>query len=68
MNKNENEEKKPIMPTLKAMKVGEKEEFPIERYDNVRITVSRLNLMMRQYGKHYSYMTQGGVMIVTRKA
>lgn len=62
------ETKNSIMPTLKAMKVGEKVEFPIERYDVVRITAGRLNLIRKREGAHYSCSTRGLVIEVTRKA
>jgi hypothetical protein len=63
-----NECKKPVMPTLKAMKVGEKVEFPIERYDVVRVTTGRLNLLKKREGAHYSHATRGLVIEVTRRA
>jgi hypothetical protein len=47
-------EKKPIIPTLRDMRVNDVQEWPIERYDSIRITVSRANLMMRPEGKKFS--------------
>ena len=50
-------EHKPVMPTLKAMKVGDTELWPIERLEVVRVTTGRL-----------SAMTAGLVVEVTRTA
>jgi hypothetical protein len=50
------------------MKVGEKVEFPIERYDVVRVTTGRLNLLKKREGAHYSHATRGLVIEVTRRA
>lgn len=35
------ETNKPIMPTFRAMKVGDVESFPVERIESVRVTVRR---------------------------
>lgn len=61
-------EKKALMPTLRAMRVGDVVSYPSERLDTVRVTVSRLNIMRRAYGHRWSVKTSGCVVEVTRKS
>lgn len=58
--------KKPVLPTLKGMHVGDTEEWPIERLDVVRITSSRLAAMKRREGWKFQLKTEGLVVEVTR--
>lgn len=60
--------KKAVMPTLKAMKVGETERWPIERLEVVRITTGRLAAMKRREGWKLQMKTAGLVVEVTRMA
>lgn len=60
--------KKAVMPTLKAMKVGETERWPIERLEVVRITTGRLAAMKRREGWKLQMKTAGLVVEVTRTA
>ena len=60
------EEKKPIMPILKKMKVGDVEVYPAERYDTVRITVANFNLMNKRKGVFLTNKRKGLEIIVTR--
>lgn len=61
-------EHKPVMPTLKAMNVGDTEVWPIERLDVVRITTGRLSAMKRREGWKFQMKTAGLVVEVTRTA
>lgn len=60
------EKKKPIMPILKKMKVGDVEVYPAERYDTVRITVANFNLMNKRKGVFLTNKRKGLEIIVTR--
>ena len=60
--------KKAVMPTLKAMKVGDTERWPIERLEVVRITTGRLAAMKRREGWKLQMKTAGLVVEVTRTA
>lgn len=60
--------KKPITPTLKNMKVGETETWPIERLDTVRISVGRVAAMRRREGWKFVTNIRGLVFEVTRTA
>lgn len=60
--------KKAVMPTLKAMKVGETERWPIERLEVVRITTGRLAAMKRREGWKLQMKIAGLVVEVTRTA
>lgn len=59
---------KPVMPTLKAMKVGDTELWPVERLDVVRVTTGRLSAMKRREGWKFQMRTAGLVIEVTRTA
>ena len=59
---------KPVMPTLKAMKVGDTELWPIERLEVVRVTTGRLSAMKRREGWKFQMRTLGLVVEVTRIA
>lgn len=59
------EAKKQVAPTLREMRVGEREEYPIKMLNTVRVTIQRLRLME---GKHYGTSTGQGMVIVTRTA
>lgn len=59
---------KPVMPTLKAMGVGDTEMWPIERYDVVRVTAGRLAKMKRREGWMFKLKTVGLAIEVTRTA
>ena len=61
-------EHKPVMPTLKAMSVGDKELWPIERLEVVRVTTGRLIAMKRREGWKFQMKTVGLVVEVTRTA
>lgn len=60
------EENKPVMPTLKRMKVGDTELWPIERLEVVRVTTGRLSAMKRREGWKFQMKTLGLVVEVTR--
>lgn len=60
--------KKAVMPTLKAMEVGDTERWPIERLDVVRVTTGRLAAMKRREGWKLQMKTAGLVVEVTRMA
>jgi hypothetical protein len=60
--------KKPILPTIREMEVDEVQSWPIERYDTVRISMNRANLMMRPEGRKYSMRTKGLTVEVVRLA
>lgn len=62
------EVKKPIAPTIRNMCVGDVEAWPIERYDTVRISAGRLNLMMRPEKRKYSVRVNGMSVEVVRMA
>lgn len=62
------EENKPVMPTLKRMKVGDKELWPIERLDVVRVTTGRISAIKRREGWKFQMKTLGLVVEVTRTA
>ena len=56
------------MPTLKAMKVGDTELWPVERLEVVRVTTGRLSAMKRREGWKFQMNTAGLVIEVTRTA
>lgn len=60
------EENKPVMPTLKRMKVGDTELWPIERLDVVRVTTGRISAIKRREGWKFQMKTLGLVVEVTR--
>lgn len=60
--------KKAVMPTLKAMEVGDTERWPIERLEVVRVTTGRLAAMKRREGWKLQMKTAGLVVEVTRIA
>ena len=60
--------KKPILPTIREMEVDEVQSWPISRYDSVRISMNRANLMMRPEGRKYSMRTKGLAVEVVRLA
>ena len=60
--------KKAVMPTLKAMEVGDTERWPIERLEVVRITTGRLAAMKRREGWKFQMKTAGLVVEITRTA
>lgn len=60
--------KKAVMPTLKAMEVGDTERWPIERLEVVRVTTGRLSAMKRREGWKLQMKTSGLVVEVTRMA
>lgn len=60
--------RKAVMPTLKAMEVGDTERWPIERLDVVRVTTGRLAAMKRREGWKLQMKTAGLVVEVTRMA
>ncbi len=60
--------KKAVMPTLKAMEVGDTERWPIERLEVVRVTTGRLAAMKRREGWKLQMKTAGLVVEVTRMA
>ena len=62
------EDNKPVMPTLKRMKVGDTELWPIERLEVVRVTTGRISAMKRREGWKFQMKTLGLVVEVTRTA
>ena len=60
------EENKPVMPTVKRMKVGDTEIWPIERLDVVRVTTGRISAIKRREGWKFQMKTLGLVVEVTR--
>lgn len=60
------EKKKPIMPILKKMKVGDVEVYPAERYDTMCVTIARAHFMFRAKGIKYKTKRKGLEIIVTR--
>lgn len=62
------EENKPVMPTLKRMKVGDTELWPIERLEVVRVTTGRISAMKRREGWKFQMKTLELVIEVTRIA
>ena len=60
------EENKPVMPTLKRMKVGDTEKWPIERLDVVRVTTGRISAIKRREGWKFQMKTLGLMVEVTR--
>lgn len=60
--------KKPVMPTLRLMKVGEVASFPVERLEVVRVTANRLGTMKRREGWKFQMKTKGLLVQVTRTA
>jgi hypothetical protein len=60
------EENKPVMPTLKRMKVGDTELWPIDRLDVVRVTTGRISAIKRREGWKFQMKTLGLVVEVTR--
>ena len=51
------QEKKPIVATLRAMKVGKKEVFPIEQYNSINTLMYRTLLPERCAGVRWSVKT-----------
>ena len=60
--------KKAVMPTLKAMRVGDTERWPIERLEVGRVTTGRLAAMKRREGWKLQMKIAGLVVEVTRTA
>lgn len=62
------EKKKPILPTIKKMEVGDIETWDIERFDTVRVLVGNFKRMNRRKQVDFSIKTVGLVVEVTRTA
>jgi len=60
------EYKKPVIPTLKSMKVGQTEEWPIERMEVVRVSTANVAAMSRREGKKFRMRLGELVVEVTR--
>jgi len=60
--------KKPITPTLKKMKVGDKEKWPVEQSTSLSVSIGRVKREMRREGVNFSMKTVGLVIEVTRTA
>ena len=60
--------KKPIAPTIYRMEVGDVEAWPIDRYDSVRISTSRANIVKRAEGRKYSLRVKDLTVEVVRTA
>lgn len=60
---NKIEEKKPIMPIIKAMKVGEVQEYPVQRMEAVKCIVSRVQVTM---SRRYTTKLNRPLITVTR--
>ena len=58
--------KKPIVPILENMEIGQTEEWPIERYNSVRISCYRVNTMKKRKGYNFRCSVRGLVISVTR--
>lgn len=52
-------QKKSVMPTLRGMKVGEIQSYPIERLLTIRVQVGRLNLQSKRIGCKWTTRTNG---------
>lgn len=59
--------KKPISSTLKKMKVGDVERYPIERMASVRVTAYQVATQMRREKVVFSVIPRGLHVEVTRK-
>lgn len=59
--------KKPISSTLKNMKVGDVERYPIERMASVRVTAYQVATQMRREKVVFSVIPRGLHVEVTRK-
>lgn len=59
--------RKPISSTLKKMKVGDVEKYPIERMVSVRVTAHRVATQMRREKVVFSVIPRGLHVEVTRK-
>ncbi len=57
------EEKKPIMPVIKAMKVGEVQTYPIRRMMTVKSTIS---MIQAATGRIYKTKQNKPLIVVTR--
>lgn len=60
------EKKKPISSTLKKMKVGDVERYPIERLGSVRVTCYQIATQMRREKVVFSVIPRGLHVDVTR--
>ncbi len=57
-------DEKPVTPLLEAMKVGDKEQWPIERFESVRVLAGRMNLKHARDGVQYSVRTDKKNLVV----
>lgn len=60
------EYKKPVIPILKSMKVGQTEEWPIERMEVVRVSTANVAAMSRREGKKFRMRLGELVIEITR--
>ncbi len=61
----QNLEKRPIAPILRAMKVGDIEEYPRSQYQSIRSTTSEIHIM---HGKKFTRKKSENGVIVKRIA
>ena len=54
----EDEEKKPIAPTLRKMEVNDVEAWPLDRIDSVTMTVGRFSRKFRAKGVKFRTWTE----------
>lgn len=54
----EDEERKPISPTLRSMEVNDVEAWPLERIDTVTMTVGRFSRKFRAKGIKFRTWTE----------
>ncbi len=59
---------KPITPILRKMKVGEVQEWPVERITSVQVSVGRMHREKRREGVRFMMRTEGLSVRVTRTA
>ena len=62
------EMKKGITPTLKKMRVGEMQKWPVERSTSVTVSIGRVQREKRREGVKFSIKTKGLEIEVTRTA
>lgn len=57
-----------LSPVLANMRVGDKEEFPVEQYSSIALTIQRLQTRMARSGAKWSQKKEGLSIIVERTA
>lgn len=59
---------KPITPILRKMKVGEVQEWPVERITSLQVSVGRMHREKRRDGVRFVMRTEGLTIKVKRTA